>query len=225
MIKQHNQSKRILAMVGFLLVAIACTCGPLSQVTDASATLQSAQGTIGAVATQGATFEAMATQTLGALTVQAPELNATMTALFGSTDGSGDTGGDTGGGTGSTRSTPEGYSGPVYDGGDGYETILIKPIALGETQTARLESGFEAHNWLFEGTSGQSITIRVAGISGTDPRVTVLDPNGEEIGYDDDSGGGPDGRDAVLTLTLPANGTYTLRIDVFTTGDYTITVE
>lgn len=79
---QPNRHVPVVGMVGLVLAAIACTCGPLSQVSDAAATIQAAEGTIGAVATQGATFEAMATQTLGALTFEAPDVNATMTALF-----------------------------------------------------------------------------------------------------------------------------------------------
>lgn len=129
------------------------------------------------------------------------------------------------GGGGSTRGTVPGYTGPVYDGGDGLDTILVQQIGLGQSQTARLDSIFEGQNWLYDGTAGQTITVTVQGIGGTDPRVQVIDPSGSVLAEDDDSGGGAGGLDALVTVTLPTTGTYTMRIDVFSTGEYSISIQ
>lgn len=111
------------------------------------------------------------------------------------------------------------------DGGDGYSTTGGGSITVGGSQSATLNSLFEAHNWSFQGTSGQTVTISAVAQGDTDPRVKLLDANGNIIAEDDDSGGGTGGRDAFLTATLPADGTYYIRIDVFTTGTYTVTLQ
>jgi hypothetical protein len=56
----------------------------------------------------------------------------------------------------------------------------------------------------------------------SDPRVKLLDPRGIVVAEDDDSGGGLGGWDSRLAATLRGSGTYTLRVDVFIIGTYTI---
>jgi hypothetical protein len=217
-----DQTRRLLTFGGLfalMLAALACTCGPLSQVAGVQATVGAAQETLGAAATQvdqfAPTFEALASQ--------APELQLTATAAMGTaealmTEMPGVVPGLPGGGT-------TGGQGTGFDGGDGYDTLQTLPIALNQPQTARLEDLLGAHNWLFEGTAGQQITIRVEGIGTTDPRVKLIDPTGNVLDEDDDSGGGANGWDALLTATLPVAGTYTLRVDIFSGGEYRITVQ
>jgi hypothetical protein len=115
-----------------------------------------------------------------------------------------------------------GGSGAVYDGGDGYNTTLVQTIGLGQTQQARLDDLFDAHNWQFEGTAGQSVTIRVNALENSDPQAKLIDPRGQVIAQDDDSGGG---YDALIVTTLPSDGVYTIRVDMWTTGPYSISVE
>lgn len=110
----------------------------------------------------------------------------------------------------------------AFDGGDGYDTTLLETIQIGETREATLDSLLEAHNWQFQGTAGQTVTIRVNAIGDTDPRAKLIDPSGNVIAEDDDGGGG---YDSLIVATLPVDGTYTVRVDVFTTGRYTITIE
>ncbi len=110
----------------------------------------------------------------------------------------------------------------TFDGGDGLDTTGGGKIAVGESVGGRLDSIFEAHNWAFEGTSGQTVTITAIGLGETDPRIKLLDPSGNIIAEDDDSGGG---WNALIIATLPTSGTYTIRIDVYTTGDYQITLQ
>lgn len=105
--------------------------------------------------------------------------------------------------------------------GDGHDTVFTGAIALNETQRSQIDEPFDAHNWQFEGTAGQTITLWVVGESGCDPEVIVYGPNGREIASDDDSGGGSD---VQLQLTLPSDGTYTFRVRVWITGPYAITI-
>lgn len=111
----------------------------------------------------------------------------------------------------------------AYDGGDGYETALMEPIRLGQPETASLDDLYEGHNWLFEGRAGQTITVRVEAAPGsdTDPRLKVIDPAGVVLAQADDPE--DEGRNAALTISLPVDGVYTLRVDVYVLGEYVIT--
>ncbi len=209
-----------MAVVGILmLAALACTCGPLSGLTGIQATLGAAGATFEAVSTQVQeelpTAEAAATQLFGQLTQEAPAFNATMTAVMATANAAGQPPVGTGPG-----------GAPIYDGGDGYTTTVVQEIAVGQTSApTAITSLFDAHNWLFQGTAGQTVTIRVSGLGDCDPRLKLIDPNGNIIGEDDDSGGGTNGYDALLTVTLPMDGIYTVRVDVWSTGQYTVTIQ
>lgn len=108
-----------------------------------------------------------------------------------------------------------------YDAGDGLDTTKVDTIAVGETKSDNLGGIFEAHNYTFQGEAGQTVTITATGVGDTDPRVYLIDPSGNKIAEDDDSGGG---YNAFLSYTLPSTGTYTIRVDVFTAGDFTLTL-
>ncbi len=105
---------------------------------------------------------------------------------------------------------------------DFYDTTYTGNIGLGQSQQQTLEGAFDAHTWLFEGSAGQSITISVAGVGDMDPEVYLYDSGGNVLGYDDDGGGG---HDALLTHTLPAGGTYVIRVHPWQVGTYTIRVD
>ncbi len=119
-----------------------------------------------------------------------------------------------GGGGGSAPNT--------FDGGDGLDTTGGGTLSVGGSAQGTLNSLFEGHNWTFDGQAGQAVTIRVNGVGDTDPRAKLLDPNGNVIAEDDDGGGG---WNALITATLPSSGTYTVRVDVFTEGTYTVTIQ
>ncbi len=125
---------------------------------------------------------------------------------------SGATSGGGGGGNGSSS---------TFDGGDGLSTVGGGSITVGGSQTGSLSSIFDASNWTFQGTAGQTVTIAANGQGDCDPRVKLIDPSGNVVGEDDDSGGG---HNALLTATLPSAGQYTIRVDVFTEGTYTLTL-
>ncbi len=110
---------------------------------------------------------------------------------------------------------------PLYDGGDGYTTSLTVVMVIGEQRQGRLEALNEAHNYLFQGSAGQAVTIRVeGGEDGTDTRLTLIDPQGAVLARADDV----EGRDPVLVYTLPVDGLYTARIDTYSPGGYTLTL-
>jgi hypothetical protein len=93
-------------------------------------------------------------------------------------------------------------------------------LTPGESQTATLDSLTEAHDWTFEGQAGQHIAVMVEGDNWIDPRITLLSPEGELLTATNQN----DGPDEILSETLPADGTYTIRVDVFRVGTYTITL-
>jgi hypothetical protein len=113
----------------------------------------------------------------------------------------------------------------IFDGNDELNTTLIDSILLGETVTAVLDDPAAAHNWLFQGTAGQTVTITVTSpVDLADPAVVLLDPTGNIMTQVDDNFG-PDDEDVQITVTLPQEGTYTIRITTFGGGEYQITVQ
>lgn len=94
------------------------------------------------------------------------------------------------------------------------------PLIPGETQTATLDTLIEAHDWTFEGYAGDLFTVVVEGDDWVDPRATLLSPEGELLGFTNEN----DGPDEILSYELPADGIYTVRVDVFRVGTYTITL-
>jgi hypothetical protein len=111
---------------------------------------------------------------------------------------------------------------PIYDGGDGYQTSAVYTLEIGGIGSDTLDTLSEAHNWLFEGQEGQTVNITVSGQGISDPRARLLDPQGNVIAEDDDSG---EGLDAFISHTLAESGLYTIRIDVFQVGPYSISLD
>jgi hypothetical protein len=111
---------------------------------------------------------------------------------------------------------------PEVDAGDGYKTSGGGTLTFGQPVAAVLSELDEAHNWAFEGSASQTVTISVTGEGECDPQVTLIDLDNNVLAADDDSG---DDNNALLTYTLPADGTYIARVDVWEPGQYTITIE
>ncbi len=189
-------SRPTLGMAGIgalMLAALACTCGPLSTLTGARATLEAAATEIG----QGLpTLEAQLTQ-------QGPVVVPTLEQA---PPPSGE------------RIDP---SLPVFTADDGYETTLVQRLNFGETGSATFSDLFEAHNWLFEGQAGRTVEIVInGGTEGTDTHAKLLDPNGQVLTEEDDTRE----YNPWIVYTLPADGLYTVRVDTWDEGSYTITV-
>jgi hypothetical protein len=91
--------------------------------------------------------------------------------------------------------------------------------------TASLDTIFEAHDWTFEGRAGQVVTLRCTAAAGaeTDPRINLLAPDGSWLIADDDGGEGLNS--LIANFELPADGTYTVKVDVFEPGEYVLAFE
>jgi hypothetical protein len=231
--KTWRKHSIVIAALAVFVAALAC--GP-------SISLGGVQGTVDAAATEASaqlpTLEAQFTEFAADLTQNAPDLGASATAVEATIDAMG--GGDVdpndvltaAAGTaappapdsGGEQPTPQPpSSGQVtFDGGDDYDTVAVQTISVGQTVNGTINAVFDANNWLFEGTSGQTVTIRVTASGGSDPLLTVINPDGVVVAQDDDGGGG---FDSLLTYTLTQSGTYTIRVKVWAVGGYTLSLE
>lgn len=99
------------------------------------------------------------------------------------------------------------------------------PISPGGQAQGELEGLFDIDEYTLAGEAGDRVTIRCRPAPGseTDPRVTVLGPNGNEVVSDDDGG---DGMEALISdFALPESGTYRIQVDVWSPGPYVLTVD
>ena len=114
------------------------------------------------------------------------------------------------------------FSGSISTGSD----IRSRgPITPGSQVSGQIDDLFGVDEYTLVGSAGGRVRIwaQAAQGSSTDPRLTVYSPDGFEIASDDDGGGG---KAALLDgLTLPADGTYLIQVDVWSTGPYVLGVE
>jgi len=117
-------------------------------------------------------------------------------------------------------------SGPgSFDGGDGKTTTQKGPLQLdGKGCDGTIPDTNSADNWTFEAKANETIIISVDAKGDSDPDLTVIDPNGDVFDANDDSGIG-NSTSSLLNTTLDSDGVYTLRVDAYTPGGYTITVK
>lgn len=98
-------------------------------------------------------------------------------------------------------------------------------ITRGGQVRGDLQDVFAVDEWTFSGSAGQAVRIRCqpAPASRADPRIALLGPNGAELASDDDGGGNL----AALIdgYSLPADGTYLIHVDVWSTGAYLLSLE
>ncbi len=114
-----------------------------------------------------------------------------------------------------------------FTGGDPYRTTGGGWMTVdGPDVVDRINGLNDAHNWAFEGRAGQRVLIVAEAIGETDPRIVLLDSDGSPLTGDDDSGReyGLGYWDSYLPYTLPYDGTYTVRVDVFRTGEFMLRV-
>jgi hypothetical protein len=232
-----NQGRLTGAGIALLLAGLACTCMPLSTVDllgeNANEVPEQSDGlTLAAQLTEIVpTIEAEATSFFGEATQHAPDLDATMTAVVATADALGD--------TSELQATLDvqltAFAATVdaafegdeldpsfFDTGDWLEITGGGTLTVGgEPQSATLNSLEEGHDWTFDGEAGQAVTIDVVAEGDTDPQARLLDPSGDLLVLDDDGG---DGYNARIVTTLPETGTYTVRVDVFTEGTYSIQI-
>lgn len=114
------------------------------------------------------------------------------------------------------------FSGTISTGSD---IVSRGPIAPGSQVEGRIDDLFGIDEDTLAGSAGGRVTIwaQPSPGSNTGPRLKVYGPNGFELASDDDGGGG---KTALLDgLILPADGTYRIQVDVWTTGPYVLGVE
>lgn len=108
---------------------------------------------------------------------------------------------------------------PVYDGSDGRPTLLVRMLEFDTPQVAGLGATEYAHNWLLRLEQGQMVRIDAVGLDGADPVITLIDPNGVYLQQVDDTFG----LDAQLVYVAEASGVYTVRIWLYSAGNYELT--
>jgi hypothetical protein len=110
------------------------------------------------------------------------------------------------------------YGAALYDGGDGLETVdvmmlpgLGTPRDLFSGKEDRVSvRGFvpgvrQAVNYLYYAEGSHTLAVQVKGDPGTEPMVTLIGPDGKVLASADSS-------HPSLTVTLPGQGMYTLRV-------------
>lgn len=155
------------------------------------------------------------------VTENAPIYYGTMTAIVATARASGNSGLEETVEAGATEfvatPTPD-ASLPVYGTFDGLETTHVARFSIGQAQSSRINTVFEAHNWLVDLEAGQTVTINISALDGGDFRAVLLDPTGTTLTTEDDTVG----LDPSITWTAAEAGAYTIRIDAWTPGAYTI---
>lgn len=106
--------------------------------------------------------------------------------------------------------------------GDSLATTGGGTVSVGESVTGEIADSSQAHDWQFEGTEGQFVVVNVYGDGESDPRARLVTPDGKVLVRNDDGG---EGFDVYISATLPADGTYTVRVDMFGGGTYTLTLD
>lgn len=102
---------------------------------------------------------------------------------------------------------------------------VVGTLTFGAPQSSALDDG-STDDWLFSGTAGQTVTVTVSPDAGDlDAVLAVIGPDGSQLGpgeIDD----GFSGEDEVLSLSLPTNGDYLVRVRGFAGGGgpYTVRV-
>ena len=104
-----------------------------------------------------------------------------------------------------------------------YDIVYRGPISSGSAVQSRLDGLFDMDSWTFQGRAGQTVTIRAdaAAGQGTDPQIHLA-LDGAVLTMDDDGGGGYSS--LISNYVLPSDGTYTIYVEVWSTGSYVLTL-
>ena len=112
-------------------------------------------------------------------------------------------------------------------------TALTNEVSNSVTQSGNIDPG-GTQSFNFEFSQGNSVTIRVVGDGSdgnplTDPTLTITDPNGNLVGFADDSFlGGSFSLNPVVSFVAGTSGAYTATVGGFSTvqsGDFNITAQ
>ncbi|MGH2541961.1 MAG: pre-peptidase C-terminal domain-containing protein [Ardenticatenaceae bacterium] len=95
------------------------------------------------------------------------------------------------------------------------EPLAAGTLAYGETREAVLEGG-QQQIWTFEGRTGEEVEIALRAAptaTDLDLQLLLLDAEGEELAFDDDSGG--DLNPLISGIALPADGAYSIVVQAY----------
>src|SRR5687767_1569615 len=85
-------------------------------------------------------------------------------------------------------------------------------IAYGESVTGTISDTEAVHQWTFEGSAGDQITVSMEAVNPADGMLDsylrLLDPNGEVVAENDDASN-LTVNSTIEEFTLPADGAYT----------------
>ena len=99
----------------------------------------------------------------------------------------------------------------------------LRSISYGESQYSEIDrrdpSGYYGHYEpvQFEGTAGEVVTITMR--SDGDPRLLLLDPNGNVVAENDDADGVGELNSQITRFQLPQDGVYTIVATTYSEGD------
>ncbi len=92
----------------------------------------------------------------------------------------------------------------------------------GASLGGRIAPEMPSAQYLFDASQGDRIGLRVLGLNGLDPMVTILGPDGAEIAIGYDDAWSPEPGDSFLSFYAPAGGGYTVMVagELETSGDF-----
>jgi len=183
----RNRAVLYTTITTLALAALACTCGPLTDITEGLESIATPEIAIPPVE------EAIPNQ---------PASGGTMATQIGTTS--------------------DGL--PIWDTGSVEDVVQTQAMSVGQTVNDSVESTFDAHNWVFEASSGQQITVTVSSTDGSsDPVLHLIDPTGVILltDLDDSDSGGSES----YTFTAATGGQYTARVDFWSSGTYSLSVQ
>ncbi|MCD4685386.1 MAG: PPC domain-containing protein, partial [Anaerolineae bacterium] len=128
--------------------------------------------------------------------------------------------------TGAPEAGPEPQE-EVVDDGLPPGVDFIAEVGIDQAAEASITDDSFMHLYAFEGYAGDEVTIIMSSTDDLDCYIGLLDPAGDVLAEDDDSGGD---FNALITYTLPESGTYLIAAtragiaDGSTTGLYSLVV-
>ena len=91
-----------------------------------------------------------------------------------------------------------------------------RPVAIGAIVDGIFEGPDEIDEYTFAGKAGQKVIVYLQGMNGVDWTwydLALVDPSGAVLGTAESKGNAPKWQaDATKTVTLPADGSYTVRV-------------
>ncbi len=102
--------------------------------------------------------------------------------------------------------------------------VSRKPLSTGFVATDFVGSWLGLHEWTYQGSAGQDLTIRIIDSDGCNPRIRLIDPDGELISSFKQRHDNIILTDTVIAISLSKSGEYVIQVTTLGKGWYTIRV-